>query len=65
MVPMEMHSNGESGWVMSVFVSEEFELGTKLEDLGVFDSLLDEVSNYFINIKRLKLSKVLELAESY
>lgn len=55
----------ESGWVMSVFVSEEFELGTKLEDLGVFDSLLDEDSNYFINIKRLKLTKVPEFAESY
>lgn len=50
---------------MSVFVSEEFKLGTTLEDLGVFDSLLDEDSNYFINIKRLKSTEVPEFADSY
>mgnify|MGYP001012925850 CR=1 FL=1 len=35
---------------MAVFVSDEFELGLKLEQLGVFDSLMDADSNFFINI---------------
>ena len=50
---------------MSVFVSEEFKLGTRLDELGVFDSLLDEDSNFFINIKRLKVTKIPEFSESY
>lgn len=40
--------------LMGIFVSEEYRLGDALESLGVFDSLMDEDSNYFINIKRLK-----------
>lgn len=50
---------------MSIFVSEEFNLGNALEELGVFDSLMDEDSNYFINIKRLKDTKVSEFKNSY
>jgi hypothetical protein len=50
---------------MAIFVSDEFDLGTLLDELDVFDSLLDEDSNYFINIKRLKNTDVLEFKESY
>lgn len=50
---------------MAVFVSDEFELGMQLEELGVFDSLMDEDSNFFINIKRLKDTKVPEFQNSY
>lgn len=50
---------------MPIFISDEFALGSKLEDLGVFDSLMDEDSNFFINIKRLKDTKVPEFKDSY
>jgi len=50
---------------MAIFVSDEFELGMKLEALGVFDSLMDEDSNFFINIKRLRDTKVPEFKDSY
>lgn len=50
---------------MAVFVSDEFKLGLKLEKLGVFDSLMDEDSNFFINIKRLRDTKVPEFRDSY
>jgi len=50
---------------MTVFVSDEFELSFKLEELGVFDSLMDEDSNFFINIKRLRDTKVPEFKDSY
>jgi len=50
---------------MAVFVSDEFELGVDLEKLGVFDSLMDEDSNFFINIKRLRDTRVPEFRDSY
>lgn len=50
---------------MAVFVSDELELGLELEELGVFDSLMDEDSNFFINIKRLKDTEVPEFKDSY
>ena len=50
---------------MAVFVSDEFELGLKLEKLGVFDSLMNEDSNFFINIKRLRDTQVTEFNNSY
>lgn len=50
---------------MAVFVSDEFKLGLGLEELGVFDSLMDEDSNFFINIKRLRDTKVPEFRYSY
>lgn len=50
---------------MAVFVSDEFELGMQLEESKVFDSLMDEDSNFFINIKRLKDTEVPEFKDSY
>lgn len=50
---------------MAVFVSDELGLGMQLEELGVFDSLMDEDSNFFINIIRLRDTKVPEFKESY
>lgn len=50
---------------MAIFVSDEFELGLRLEELEVFDSLMDEDSNFFINIKRLRDTKVPEFEDSY
>lgn len=50
---------------MAVFVSDEFGLDSGLEELGVFDSLMDEDSNFFINIKRLRDTKVPEFGDSY
>lgn len=50
---------------MAIFVSDELGLGMQLEELGVFDSLMDEDSNFFINIIRLRDTKVPEFKESY
>ena len=50
---------------MAIFVSDELELGLELGKLGVFDSLMDEDSNFFINIKRLRDTKVPEFKDSY
>lgn len=50
---------------MAKFVSDELGLGTKLEELGVFDSLMDEDSNFFINIIRLRDTQVIEFKDSY
>ena len=50
---------------MAVFVSDELKLGLELEQLGVFDSLMDEDSNFFINIKRLKDTEDPEFKDSY
>jgi hypothetical protein len=50
---------------MAVFVSDELRLGSQLEELKVFDSLMDEDSNFFINIKRLKDTEVPEFKNSY
>lgn len=40
-------------------------LGNSLEKLGVFDALMNEDSNFFINIKRLKSTNVSEFSGSY
>ncbi|MHB1127895.1 MAG: hypothetical protein ACYC2T_13250 [Bacillota bacterium] len=53
------------GHIMPVFVSEEFNLGSRVEELGVFDALLDEDSNFFINIIRLKNTNVPEFQGAY
>lgn len=50
---------------MSVFVSDYLELDNELEELGVFDSILDEDSNFFINVIRLKSAEVPEFKKSY
>lgn len=50
---------------MSMFVSDYLGLDDELEELGVFDSILDEDSNFFINLVRLKSTQVPEFKESY
>lgn len=50
---------------MSIFVSKYLNVGNKLEDNGTFDSLIDEDSNYFINIKLLKKCDVPEFLMAY
>ena len=50
---------------MSVFLSEEFNVESYIDELGVFDVLLDEDSNYFINLIRLKNTKVPEFNGAY
>ncbi|USD79105.1 hypothetical protein M5E03_18655 [Bacillus safensis] len=47
------------------FLSSVLGLGNKIDDLGVFDPLMDIDSNYFINIKRLKETNIPEFKESY
>lgn len=39
---------------MAMFVSKYLNMETELDECGVFDSILDEDSNYFINVKLLK-----------
>ena len=54
-----VRNRSEVKW-MAIFVSDELRLGMQLEELGVFDSLMDEDSNFFINIIRLRDTKVPE-----
>lgn len=46
-------------------LSNTLELDGRLEEYGVFNPLLDMDSNYFINIKRLKVAKTPEFVNSY
>lgn len=48
-----------------MFVSEYLKLDNELEELGVFDSILNEDSHFFINIVRLKSTKTPEFQNSY
>lgn len=52
-----------------MFVSEYFHLSDsqvqKMNDMGVFDAILDKDSHFFINIVRLKSSSISEFIESY
>ena len=48
-----------------MFVSEYLKLGNKLKRNRVFDSLIDKDSHFFINIIRLRDSKVPEFYEAY
>ena len=50
---------------MSTFISEYLSLDRELEELGVFDAILDEDSNFFINLIRLKNTQVPEFKTSY
>lgn len=45
---------------MSIFASEYLGLDDELDIYGVFDSIVDEDSNFFINLMRLKETKVPE-----
>ncbi|SFQ41756.1 hypothetical protein [Salibacterium halotolerans] len=47
------------------FLSTVLNLGNEVDDIGVFDPLLDIDSNYFINIKRLKEAKTPEFEDAY
>ena len=47
------------------FISEFFELDDELDELGVFDSIMNKDSHFFINILRLKKSKTPEFANAY
>jgi len=50
---------------MAIFVSDFFEIDDELATRGVFDSILDEDSNFFINLVRLKTTCVPEFETSY
>lgn len=50
---------------MAMFVSKYLNMETELDECGVFDSILDEDSNYFINVKFLKKCVVPEFVHSY
>lgn len=47
------------------FVSEFFELDNELDELGVFDSIMNKDSHFFINLLRLKKAKTPEFANAY
>ena len=46
-------------------LSEYLKLGNKLDLEGVFDPILDLDANYFINIKRLRVTTEKEFEQSY
>ena len=48
-----------------MFISEYLELKNELDELGVFDALIDKDSHFFINIIRLKKSTIPEFKEAY
>ena len=50
---------------MAMFVSKYLNLENELDEKGIFDSILDEDSNYFINVKLLKKCVVPEFVHSY
>ena len=47
------------------FISEFFELDNELDELGVFDSIMNKDSHFFINLLRLKKAKTPEFANAY
>lgn len=53
------------GVIMAIFASQYLMLENRLEEMGTFDSLMDEDSNYFINIKLLKDCNIPEFSTSY
>lgn len=51
---------------MAILLSEEFKIpGVKLDQLGIFDALLDEDSHFFINVKRLQSANTPEFIGTY
>lgn len=48
-----------------IFFSEEFMLHDKMDDLGIFDPIINGDSNYFINIKRLRETYIPEFEGAY
>ena len=51
--------------VEPVFISDFFELDDRLEELGVFDSIINKDSHFFINLLRLKKSDTPEFSNAY
>ena len=48
-----------------IFITEFFELDSEFEELGVFDSIINRDSPFFINLLRLKVNKTPEFQGSY
>ena len=48
-----------------ITLSDYLNLGNKLDEEGIFDTILDIDANYFINIKRIKDTKEKEFSNSY
>lgn len=48
-----------------IFITEFFELDNEFEELGVFDSIINRDSHFFINLLRLKVNDTLEFQGSY
>ena len=48
-----------------MFISEYIKPKTSLDELGVFDALIDKDSHFFINIICLKNSTIPEFSETY
>lgn len=50
---------------MGVLFSSEFKLQDSLDELGVFDAIIDTDNPFFINLKRLQCTEVEEFKEAY
>ncbi len=48
-----------------IFISDFFDLNYELDELGVFDAIITKDSHFFINLLRLKKTKVLPFCNSY
>lgn len=48
-----------------IFLSEYLDLNSELNELGVFDSIINKDSHFFINLLRLKKAKTPEFLTSY
>lgn len=48
-----------------IFFSEEFGIENRMEELGIFDPIINGDSNYFINIKRLRETNIPEFEGTY
>ncbi len=48
-----------------IFITEFFELDNEFEELGVFDSIINRDSPFFINLLRLKVNETPEFKGSY
>lgn len=63
---MSVASLMEKGWIMEdIFITDFFELETEFEDLGVFDSIINRDSPFFINLLRLKVNQTQEFQGAY
>ena len=58
-----MHENKENS--DDIFISEFFDLNDELDELDVFDAIINSDSNFFINLLRLKNAKTPEFQKAY